>query len=275
MGKMIKKKVFVLLFLVLFSLTFISAVPPFQEGVFPDGYTIKYPSQKILKQNQDYKFQFHVFNSSNGIPINDSVTCHFHLYNSSGSHLVISQTSTIEHLFDYEFLINGGNFSTIGKMSYIIQCENDGITEGGFDSIGIEITSTGFEATMQQAVMYGIILFILLTLFIGSLIWFNNIQWGHYTSSEGVIMEVNRERTKKVALFFFTYIAGLLMVFTAKSMTENFMLLNDTPVFFSAFFTILLVALAPITIAVVAIIILTTIADSKLQQAIFRGMEIK
>jgi len=58
-------------------------------------------------------------------------------------------------------------------------------------------------------------------------------------------------------------------------MTENLMFINDTPVFFDVFFTILLVSIAPVTIAIVAITILVTIADTKLQEAIFRGLEIR
>lgn len=137
------------------------------------------------------------------------------------------------------------------------------------------ITSGGKELTVAQALMYGIVLFILLILFLACFIWFNSIQWGHYTTAEGTIVQVNTQRTKKIALFFASYIILMLLLFTGKTMAENFMFLDETPIFFDVFFWIMLVSIAPVTISVTAIIILTTIADSKLQEAIFRGLEIR
>lgn len=134
------------------------------------------------------------------------------------------------------------------------------------------ITGGGSEPTIPQALMYGIVLFILLILFIGSFIWFNSFDWGNYTTSPEGIMQVNYGRAKKTALFFLSYLLLILFLFVGKTMTESFMFLDDTPVFFDVFFMILLVSIAPVLIAATAIIILTTITDNKLQKLISRGL---
>jgi hypothetical protein len=172
---------------------------------------------------------------------------------------------------DYNYTFCSTN--DLGTYYYVVKGDAGGSTTT--ERLGFEITGGGTEASVPQAIMYGIVLFILLILFLGSFIWFNGIQWGHYTSSEGNIIQVNTDRTKKIILFFTSYILFLLLLFTGKSMTENLMFINDTPVFFDVFFTILLVSIAPVTIAIIAITILVTIADSKLQKAIFRGLEIR
>jgi hypothetical protein len=172
---------------------------------------------------------------------------------------------------DYNYTFCSTN--DLGNYYYVVKGDAGGSVTT--ERLGFEITGGGTEPSTPQAIMYGIVLFIFLILFLGAFIWFNSIQWGHYTSSEGNIIQVNTERTKKLILFFASYILLLLLLFTGKSMTENLMFINDTPVFFDVFFTILLVSIAPVTIAIVAITILVTIADTKLQEAIFRGLEIR
>ena len=142
------KKLFIYLFLFLFIISFVSAAKVTQIGEFTSGYTIKYPIQTTLKQNDDYKFHFHVFNSSSGDFINSSIICYLHLYNSSDSHLLTSSTSVVDDLFDYEFNVLGGNFSNIGEYSYIIQCE-DTNGYGGFSSVEFFVTASG--STIDEA----------------------------------------------------------------------------------------------------------------------------
>lgn len=266
-----KIKLLLIPFLILISLTFISGAKVITTSDFGSGLTIQAPEVSTIKSGDDFTFNFHIFNSTNGVLLtNDSVNCSLHLYNSSG--IEIFNKNNLPYVStDFYQEVKGNNF-TVGTYSYITQCESN--LAGGYVSVGFEVIGGGAEPTVSQAIMYGVILFIILILFLGSFIWFNSIQWGHYTSSEGNIVKVNTERTKKVLLFFSSYILFLFLSFIGKSMAENFMFIDETPVFFDILFTILLVSIAPVTIAISAIIILTTIADSKLQEAIFRGLEI-
>jgi len=269
-----KKQILFLFSILLFSLTLISAVPPVTiTQQFASGYIIEDSPQTYLKENQDYVVNFFVYNISNGVVIdNSSSSCVFYLANSSGGVLTFGDATYDTTNKYWSYNIGENNFS-IGDYFYGIKCQD---TDLGGAIVGRwEVTPSGFNPSIPQAMMYGIILFILLTLFIGSFIWFNNIEWGNYTNSEGVIVEVTRNRTKKTALFFVSYILMLSLLFVGKSMALNFMLIDDTSFFFDTFFMILLVSIAPVTIAVASIIILTTIADTKLQEAIFRGLEIR
>ncbi len=268
-----KKNLISFVFLFILSLAFISSVPPVTTVQnYPEGYIITQEQQEILKLNEDHCYNFFLSNNTNGVSItNETSNCTFFFFNDTGR-LVFT--------YDAEYKINrwnvcilGSNFSYAGQYPYGVYCQNGGA--GGTLAGTFLVTAGGKSPSVSQAVMYGIILFILLVLFLGSFFWFNSIEWGNYTTSEGVIVEVTRNRTKKTALFFLSYLLMILLLFVGRSMAMNFMFLDDTPVFFDVFFWILLVSIAPITIAVIAIIILTTIADTKLQEAIFRGLEIK
>ena len=55
-----------------------------QESVAPNGLIIAYPANHYIQLNQTNRFDFRVFNSSNGVPINSGITCNYDLSNSTG-----------------------------------------------------------------------------------------------------------------------------------------------------------------------------------------------
>ena len=137
---------------VILSLTFVSAAPPVTEiQQFSEGYEIRSPRTVDLKQYQDYEFEFHVHNISNGVAVTDKVICYFHLYNSSGMHQWEDTDATVSHDFDYSFFVDGGNFSELGEgYWYNIYCETPfpktgTVYWGGHDAELLNITPIGYE----------------------------------------------------------------------------------------------------------------------------------
>ena len=143
-----KGNLFLLCFLLsFFFISLVSAQPPFQQTTnFVDGYEIKVPAFSTLQQNQNFTFSFHIYNISDGIPIDDSSTdCDFHLYDNLGEHLItqnnIPNTDSHGLVNEWEIEVFGTNFSRIGAYSYLIDCNST--TLGGFESISFEVTPTG------------------------------------------------------------------------------------------------------------------------------------
>ena len=102
------------LVLILFLIPFINSAPPVtQVQQFNEGYVVKVPLVDYHSINNQLKLNFHIFNISNGKPVYQGVSCDLHLYNNSGSH-VFEQYSvtTPDHIYDFEFNIDGGNFTT-------------------------------------------------------------------------------------------------------------------------------------------------------------------
>ena len=150
---------FLLLLVVLY--TPVSAVPPVTKvQQFSEGYVIKIPQDNVLKVAQDYDFEFHVYNISNGVPIVTNTNCSLHIYNSSGKHIYEGYTTALTHDFDYGFFIDGANFTVAGVYYYNILCfspqqQKDGALLGGYDASVLYVTPTGitFNSVLNNPIL--------------------------------------------------------------------------------------------------------------------------
>jgi len=143
------KQITIFFFILIVLSSLVIAIPPITTQVIigiDEGIIIKYPPYTHLKQLRDYKLHLHVFNETDGVLLtNETTSCLLHLYNESGSHIVeIEQIGFDSNNNDFDALIGGGNFSDLGFVSYIIQC-NHSNNYGGAVSGVFEITATGTE----------------------------------------------------------------------------------------------------------------------------------
>lgn len=161
-----KKKIFFFFLFLIVLFPVINAVAPSQIQTNTNidvGLDIDYPKINPLRVNQSLLFNFRVYNRSNGLELTNVTTnCSFHLINSSGSHIFISDLTpfndTLEH---WELEIGGGNFSQVSKMAYVISCVSLG-DFGGFASSSFVVTESGFSINEGNAtLLYTIILFMM------------------------------------------------------------------------------------------------------------------
>jgi len=112
------------------------------------GLQIEHPVADTIKVGELHKFHFHVFNVTDGRPVNISLyTCTFHLYNPQGSHILkVNNKVSSDDIYDYEQIVTGGNFTTAGQYSYVFQCNNSAI--GGFYEHDFQVTPTGLVGTL-------------------------------------------------------------------------------------------------------------------------------
>lgn len=159
-----KKKIFFLFLFLIVLLPIINSLAPAQTNINIDvGLDIDYPKINPLKVNESFHFNFRVYNRSNGLEVNNVTTnCSFHLVNSSGDHLFVSDSisfdNTLEH---WELEISSENFSKVDRMSYGISCISLGDI-GGFASVSFIVTESGFDINEGNAtLLYTIILFMM------------------------------------------------------------------------------------------------------------------
>lgn len=151
-----------LLFLILLAPAVLSQPLPFQQGEFLSGLTINYPPINYVEQNQDYYFHFHVFNTSNGVPVlNRSVQCYFHLYNSSGQHIFkLNNIKKITDDLDFAVNVKGTNFTKLGNYDFLFQCNNS--IRGGFLDESFKVTTDGDnDVSKDKTTGIAIVIFIL------------------------------------------------------------------------------------------------------------------
>jgi hypothetical protein len=135
-------KNFLLIFILLFSITLISAVPPVTTTQqFTEGYNIQIPQDNILKVNEPYIFEFHVFNISNGQPKTSGISCDLHLYDNLGNNLFTGTDNSADTYGDYTFNLTKGNFSKVDNYYYFVRCNSSSL--GGFSESILNITPSG------------------------------------------------------------------------------------------------------------------------------------
>jgi hypothetical protein len=157
------KKIFIFLLMFLMVLPMINAVPPVRTfmGDGTNDLEIKCPIFDYIRQGENFEFEVHVFNKSNGVYMTD-VGCYIHLYNDTGRHILTQYDDTVSHDFDYSFKYN---FTDVGQYHYIIQCNNS--AQGGFSSAAFEVTNNGLENPTKQAMVLGVGLVAFLLLYLG------------------------------------------------------------------------------------------------------------
>jgi len=170
-----KKLLPIIIIILCVSLVYgVAPVTQIQIYVGETGIEIEYPKITTLQLNRDFKFHFHLFNSSNGMPIlNESTSCVFHLYNSTGSHIYTeNDIKELHDDYDFEVKVNGGNFSKVGPFEYRFQCNSSTSNIGGFVSVPVTVTKDGYDNILDIGMYIGLIIFSAIFMVGGALLFF-------------------------------------------------------------------------------------------------------
>lgn len=208
------KKILMLpLFMILISFAFVSAQPPFQVGSFDEGLTLEVPVIEYLNAYEDFSFNVHVYNSTNGLFIqNENLTCSIHIYsdNLNGEHIVQDLMSINENnLYDMSYTVSGELLEE-GVYSNVISCNTGEV--GGFFQYGFDVlpdTDKNFKFDLSKNVN----LIVLIIVFIIGLImtfWIDNVIGGFIFIIIGLILLFSSESVILPILILF---AGVLIAF--------------------------------------------------------------
>jgi hypothetical protein len=136
-----------LIYLVLFLFLIISVVGvkpvATQIEIGADLLAIEYIKNPYLTVADSITLHFHVFNST-GVPRDNTTTsCIIHVYNSTQSHILI-QTAKFDDVYDFEVVLGSNITTVVGYYQYIFQCSplEQGGEQYGFISDYFEITDT-------------------------------------------------------------------------------------------------------------------------------------
>ena len=167
MNKLGKISLFIF-FLIVFS-NFVTAVKPTtQVGTSEFGYEIKYPiGDGYSKQGENFSANFHVFNKTNDLPVtNETASCHIHVYNPKGNHIIDEDVLEFDHEYDFEVKIDGNNFTELGTYSYVFQCNSTDDLVGGFVAANWIVTENGLEPEDKSIPIIASLIFVTIVFFI-------------------------------------------------------------------------------------------------------------
>lgn len=155
-------KLYYNIFLFILLIRIVSAIPPVTTVQnFPEGYVIIESEKDYIKLNTPYTYNFFVYNSTNGILMNnDTIYCTFYLANRTG-HILFVQNTTYNSGYWY-VKISSSNFTTNGVYPYGVSCHD---TQGGAISGLLEVTTNGKEPPSGIVIVIFTLVFILIFYF--------------------------------------------------------------------------------------------------------------
>lgn len=271
-------KIIILIMIMFFfsgiSYSFVSAAPPI--ATVTGGYSIAVPQSDIAQIGQDFNFQFHIYNISNGIPINSGVSCEFHLYNSTGDHLYSSEISAPDpvDIYDYEFFVTGGNFSVPNLYYYYIACNSSNL--GGFSTDSFLVTPTGIIPTTFQGIVDFLIWIVAFAILIGLLILGIKLPSKNDTNEmTGYVIAVSNMKYLKMLCLVFAYLTALFIAYATWQLAYAYLALPVFTTIFQDIFTAMAIIIIPLFPVTIFILFANIIRDNKIQDFLAKGLEVK
>ena len=166
----------IVVFYAIFLMAMISAQPP-QTIVqsFDNGFKVVENPHEYLTLNQDYQYNFFVYNQSNGILMdNSTINCTFFLANNTGELILLTDAQYLSDGY-WKVDILKGNFSEAGGYPYGLSCQD---AYGGALSGIFEVTESGVELTEGRSfLIIGLLTLLVFLLFISLYALFNVDQY--------------------------------------------------------------------------------------------------
>lgn len=167
-----QRKIINLFIIILASLiiaTNVIAQPPFVQSSSTIGVTVDPLIYGSIKQSSDFVFHIHAYNTTSGQNLTNATTkCYFHLYNTTGNHILRQIPMSWDGQGDWETTIKKGNFSLIG--SYALEpwcCIGNNIC--GSERLFFEVTPNGLLLDTPRAILQigllGLIIIIIFSIF--------------------------------------------------------------------------------------------------------------
>ncbi len=235
-----KKSLFVL-FLFVFSLTFIQAQPPLQQTIALDrGIQIESPVIETHKINTDFLFHVHIHNLTNGLLLNnDTANCRIHIYRPSDGDHVIEDVMTFSiDGRDFDKEVGGGNFTEIGQYSVLFNCEVPGDI-GGFLEYDFKITKTGLPLQESESTIYLILAFGVFFLFILSFYFLITTPYANEVNQKGAVIKITKLKYVKLAFILLTWVLFTWFLNILIGLSDNFVSLTMYYGFFGFIFSLM------------------------------------
>lgn len=265
-----KKSSFLLLmFLLLFSISLVSAQPPFQQFTGNTGITIEASVIQTHTINQDFFFNIHAHNSSNGLLLTNVTTvCTIHIFQpSNGDHIYEDFMDFDINGIDFDKTILAGNFTELGQYSVLFNCEVSGEI-GGFLSYGFDITKTGKALNESESQIYFILAFGVLILFALSFYFMIATEYGNEVNEKGAVIKVTKLKYVKLALILLTWVLFTWFLNILIGLSDNFVSLTMYYGFFGFIFTIMNNLAFPLGIFILVIALFEIIRDANIMENI-------
>lgn len=261
----------IILFSILFilSISFISAVPPFETNVNTlEGLQIFYPQLETVKQDAEFKLHVHISNISNGFPLtNDLVDCRLHLYDNTGNHTFESGVMGKDtNTFDHELFITSGNFSRLGEHAFYIWCNNSVL--GGEARGTFIVSETGTVLDTAESLIYLILFFGVFLLFALSFYFMVITPYGNDINEKGAVIKISKLKYVKLGLILLAWVLFTWVLNILIGLSDAFASLTMYYGFFGFMFQVMNILALPLGIFIIVVALFEIIRDANIYENI-------
>jgi hypothetical protein len=263
--------VFTLLAITVLLLSPAYAVPPVQTSASAESLQIAYPQYQFVQLDKNFTLSIHVFNISNYIT-GTTASCYLDMYDPMGEEAAHSRM--IAGVSDYSLSIAKGNFSILGVHSFIIQCNTS--SQSGFANGIFEVNALGIEFTTARAILNALIFTFSILVFIGLLIMGIATPSGNKSDAmTGYILAVSNLKYFKIVCLGLAYLVAVFIAYFCWMMSYAYTALIFVSEIFRIIFMTLAVLTLPLFILLAYLMIANAIRDSKIADALSRGLSYK
>ncbi|MFA6190639.1 MAG: hypothetical protein WC711_04005 [Candidatus Staskawiczbacteria bacterium] len=253
----------------IFLMSLVSAVPPVQTTVFGgNNYEIIYPKIDYIQPNQTFTFNFHVNNISDGLLLtNSTVSCRFHLYNSSGNHILeINNIKDMDASIDFYVKVTGGNFTKIGQYGCLFSCNSSSF--GGYVSFPLTVTYAKMDIPTSESILYLLLVLGILILFLVSLYFSASLPYSNEKNEKGQVNKVSYFKYIKIGMIMVSYSLFLWFLNILVAISDNFISLNIFYGLISGLFFLMLKGFFPALVITFIWIIIVGFKDANFKNMI-------
>lgn len=234
-----------------------------------EGVSVQSPKIDLVRQYQNFTFQFTVYNQTTGYPLNNSdVSCRFTLYNSSGTILSSNTPSYLSSRWNINPDVK--NFSSLGDRSYLFACNST--TVGGYSSAAFKVSATGLEYTVAQSITYVLLFFVVLLFFLFCSYAFIRLPKKNTRSEKKEVIKVQWRKYLAWFCLIWAYVSLLALTYFSWNISYAFLNFDSLSNFFEATFNIMLGMLRPIIIVSVIMGVVYWLKDRKIHDQLKKGL---
>ena len=138
-----------------------------------------------------------------------------------------------------------------------------------------DITNTGTEASVAQAIIYFIAILLLSCLFCFCFYWAISLPWNHPRDEDGYILQFNDLRYVKLMMWFISYVLLIGVSWLAYNITWGLLSFNTAGNIFNFVYWFLISLFFPILVLFAITTVVNFIFGKKLQDAMRGGIRLK
>jgi hypothetical protein len=222
------KRWIVFLFLSVFLISLVSAVPPVSTITSTNSFIqIVHTPIEYAQANETLYLRFWVFNSTNGVPITNITSyCTLNLLEPQGKNIFrngnvsfnpskIYPNSCINCFYQD---LNPNNFTNIGLYSINIRCQANDNSLGGDSVFSFEVNYIGDELSTGTSIFYAVLIFLMILLLAGTIYGAERLPSANDKDEEGKIMSVKLGKYLRAPLYFIAWIIFIAILFITSNL---------------------------------------------------------